>query len=193
MLFKIFSSFFSTRKRYSYRYPKSYSEIAIWDQEVENFLPADFSCDQVESLFFAKVLNVIDGDTIIVSIFNKRVKIRLDSIDCPEDGQEWGDTAKYGLIRLIGGKNIYLEPHGLDSYNRTLATIFAVNTKHEWMNVNERMVLLGHAWVMRLFYKHLPLDRQKKLNSKENWARSKNIGLWQNKNPIPPWQWRKDK
>ena len=62
----------------------------------------------------------------------------------------------------------------------------------EWMNVNERMVTLGHAWVMRRFYNHLPKDRQQKLNRLERWARSKMVGLWQTPDPIPPWMWRKE-
>lgn len=188
MLFKILSLFsFHHRRKYVSRY-----SCSVWDQKVEDLLPSKFSQDQVKSLFFSKVIKVIDGDTVIVSISGNSIKIRLDSIDCPEDGQKWGGVAKYGLIKLIGGRTIYIEPHGLDAYNRTLATIFVQNYEGEWINVNERMVLLGHAWVMRLFYKHLSSDRQRQLNSKENWARSKKVGLWQDDNPTPPWQWRKN-
>jgi endonuclease YncB( thermonuclease family) len=69
-------------------------------------------------------------------------------IDCPEDGQEWGDIATRGLIKLIGGKSVRLEAHGTDSHGRTLGTLFVyLQHKGEWQNVNERMVTLGHAWV----------------------------------------------
>lgn len=139
----------------------------------------------------ASVRWVIDGDTVIVRRGWSEITIRLDCIDCPEDGQPWGDIAKYGLIKLIGRQNIHLEEYGLDRYGRTLATIFVWNNqKNEWLNVNERMVTLGHAWVMRRFYGHLPQDRQNKLNRLEDWARSKRIGLWATENPVPPWEWR---
>jgi micrococcal nuclease len=119
------------------------------------------------------------------------IRIRLDSIDCPEDGQYWGDTATYGLIKLIGGRRVHLEIHGLDSHGRTLATIYVRHEdRGEWTNVNERMITLGHAWVMRKFYDHLPRDRQDKLNRLENWARSRKVGLWRAQSPIPPWRWR---
>jgi endonuclease YncB( thermonuclease family) len=52
------------------------------------------------------------------------------------------------------------------------------------------MIMLGHEWVMRMFYDHLPEDRQDKLNSLERWARSKKMGLWKAPNPVPPWEWR---
>lgn len=145
----------------------------------------------IESYPKAKVVYVIDGDTVIVTKGWDKIKIRLDSIDCPEDGQHWGDTATYGLRKLVGGRNVHLEAHGIDCYGRTLATIYVKSANgEEWINVNERMVTLGHAWVMRMFYDHLPKDRQGKLNRLENWARSKKVGLWRTQNPIPPWQWR---
>ncbi len=138
-----------------------------------------------------KVEHVIDGDTVVVSSFSNKLKIRMDSIDCPEDGQDWGDIAKAGLIKLIGGRHVYLEEHGTDRYERMLATLYvSQETESEWINVNERMVTLGHAWVMRAYYKHLPKHRQDKLNKLERWAKSKKVGLWKSPNPIPPWSWR---
>ena len=138
-----------------------------------------------------KVAYILDGDTVIVANGWSDVTIRLDFIDCPEDGQHWGDTAKYGLIKLIGGRRVHLEEHGLDSHGRTLATIYVQHESgSKWINVNERMVTLGHAWVMRRFYDHLPKDRQDKLNRLERWAKAKNVGLWRTSNPTPPWKWR---
>jgi micrococcal nuclease len=141
----------------------------------------------------AKVLEICDGDTLYVAKGWSRVKVRLDSIDCPEGGQDWGDNAKYGLIKLIGGKTVRLEQYGADDFGRTLATLYVRQVNGDgWQNVNERMVMLGHAWVMRKYYDHLPPDRQDKLDKLEAWARSKNVGLWGTPDPIPPWQWRKE-
>jgi endonuclease YncB( thermonuclease family) len=145
----------------------------------------------VNDLPEAKVIRVLDGDTVVVAVRQVRLKIRLDSIDCPENGQQWGDIAAFGLIKLIGGKKVHLEEHGLDPHGRTLATIYVRSPNGEgWTNVNERMVTLGHAWVMRRFSDHLPQDRQDKLNRLEKWARSKQVGLWRTQDRLPPWQWR---
>ena len=51
----------------------------------------------------AIVDRVIDGDTVDILKSFRKIRIRLDSIDCPEHGQHWGDTARFGLIKLIGG------------------------------------------------------------------------------------------
>jgi endonuclease YncB( thermonuclease family) len=154
----------------------------------QKFLSA---ASHISGLPKADVKWVIDGDTIVVSIGGKRKKIRLDSIDCPEDDQEWGSAAKCGLVKLIGGQSIHFEQQAVDIYGRIVATIYVWNeTKNEWSNVNERMVTLGHAWVMRLYYNHLSEDRKNKLNQLERWARSKKVGLWRSQNPMPPWNWR---
>lgn len=141
----------------------------------------------------ATVFRIIDGDTVIVTNGWKQVTLRLDGIDCPENGQPWGDTAKYGLVKLIGGRDIRYEDHGEDAYGRTLATIFVFQQdKPELMNVNVRMVVLGHAWVSRPMFGHLPVDRQQELVRAARWAKSKRVGLWKTNNPVPPWEWRKE-
>ena len=141
----------------------------------------------------AEVVYVIDGDTVDVRVSGRKTRVRLDAIDCPENGQHWGDTAKFGLVKLIGGKTVHLEQHGQDQYGRTIATIYVSHANgSKWINVNERMVTLGHAWVMRKYYSHLSKERQRQLNRLEAWAKSKRVGLWGTPNPIPPWEWRRE-
>ena len=144
------------------------------------------------NLVKVQVSYVLDGDTVDVVRSGNRIRIRLDAIDCPEDGQEWGDIATAGLIKMIGGRSVYLETHGLDPYLRTLATIY-VERGSELINVNERMVMLGHAWVLRRHFNHLSERRKQQLNRLENWAKSKRVGLWKTKDPLPPWKWRRAK
>ncbi len=166
-------------------------EIKTPSAESHNSQKYSSAASHISGLPKADVKLVIDGDTVVVSIGGQREKIRLDSIDCPEGDQEWGSAAKYGLVKLIGGRSIQLEQQAVDIYGRIVATIYVWNeTKNEWSNVNERMVTLGHAWVMRLYYNHLSKDRKNKLNQLERWARSKKVGLWRSQNPIPPWNWR---
>ena len=137
------------------------------------------------------VRHVIDGDTLIVQAGWERVTIRLDGIDCPESDQPWGDTAKHGLIKLVGGRTVHYEHHGTDRYDRTLATLYVWDRKESvWLNVNLRMVMLGHAWVSPALLEHLRAARRKEMLAVSRWARRKRVGLWNNPSPVPPWQWR---
>lgn len=154
-------------------------------------IPIDGAPGKPQGDATARVARIIDGDTVDVTTNGRKIRVRLDAIDCPEDGQHWGDTAKFGLIKLIGGKTVHLENHGLDRYGRTLATIYASqDSGANWVNVNERMLALGHAWVMRRFYNHLPKHRRDSLNRIETWAKSRKVGLWRSPDPMPPWRWR---
>ena len=139
----------------------------------------------------AKVEEVINGDTLIVSSRCFRKKIRLDAIVCPEEGQEWSDNATRGLINLIEGRQIAYEAHDIDRYGRTVATLYVRDESgNGWTDVNSHMVLLGHAWVMRGNTHHLSEGKRDELNRMERWARHRRLGLWNTRNPIPPWQWR---
>ena len=180
------------RKRYRYRKPKPKIERLIQHETSNEAVALSGTAIKkiIDDLPTVQVKQVIDGDTVVVNKHDQLIKVRLDAIDCPEDGQEWGDNAKYGLIKLIGGRLINLEEHGVDHHGRLLATIYVFDKESGWVNVNEKMVTKGHAWVMRLFYDHLPKDRQTKLNQLERWAKSKKIGLWRKGNPTPPWEWR---
>ena len=190
MLIKIILSFFKTDHKSNYACTNNKPHESNYFQE-DHYPKLGLNSDP-SILPWSKVKWIVDGDTIIIAKGWNGTKIRLDSIDCPEDGQEWGDVAKYGLVKLVGGQRVYLEQHGCDSYGRLLATLYVWSSnKQEWLNVNERMVTLGHAWVMRRFYNHLPKERQNKLNALEGWARSKKVGLWKSGNPTPPWEWRK--
>jgi micrococcal nuclease len=126
-----------------------------------------------------QVISIVDGDSVILAINRDENMVRLDSMA--------------GLIKMIGGRTVYLELHGQDGYCRTLATVYVQGRKEdEWINVNERMVMLGHAWVMRYHFDHLPPGRQQKLIRLERWARSNRVGLWSQTNPVPPWRWRRE-
>ena len=65
-----------------------------------------------------RVVGVSDGDglTLLVS-GNRQVKVRLEGIDAPENGQEFSRNAKEGLSRLVFGKEIGLDATGTGTDN----------------------------------------------------------------------------
>ena len=76
-------------------------------------------------LITARVVGVADGDSItVVTAGNKRVKIRLHGIDCPEKGQAFGKRAKLFTSAQCYGKTIQYREVDTDRYGRTVATVF---------------------------------------------------------------------
>lgn len=135
--------------------------------------------------FTAKVIRIIDGDTMEILYQNTPIKIRLAHIDCPEkrSRQPFGNNAKKALADLCFGQQVTLKGQNSDRYGRLIAVV--INSKKQI--VNQEMVKLGMAWH---FTKYSSDKTYAKL---EQDARKKKIGLWQDNNPTPPWQWRKPK
>ena len=133
-------------------------------------------------LLTGKVVKVQDGDTItVLTGDNKQIKIRLDGIDAPEGGQDYGNKAKQYLSDLVIGKTIKVEDMGKDIYKRTLGVVYLND-----LNVNEEMIRAGYAWR----YKYNKNARYLKLQED---AKNNKRGLWAGENPIDPWQFRKNK
>jgi len=146
--------------------------------------------------FTAKVLRVVDGDTIYVEVeAGKKFKVRLTGIDAPEQNQPYGLESTYRLKKLLLNKLVLLKskpkkgkPYSLDRYKRVLAKII-----FDGKDINLSQVLGGYAWHYKRYQKQQsPSDResysQAELNAKKN-----KLGLWGEKKPIAPWKWRKIK
>ena len=73
-----------------------------------------------------------------------------------------------------------VEVETIDRYGRTVGVVFV-----DGQNINAELVKQGMAWVYREYNKDRALDE---LESK---AREKKLGLWLDKKPIPPWEWRR--
>lgn len=95
----------------------------------------------METIIDAKVLRVIDGDTIVVSI--DKMNVRLDFIDAPETRgveKEDGLVTKEWLKEQIEGKTIQLDIKSQDMYHRFLSVVY-----RDGINLNGEMVKLNLA------------------------------------------------
>jgi micrococcal nuclease len=114
---------------------------------------------------------------------NTPIKIRLAHIDCPEKKgkQPFGNNAKLALSDLCFSQEVTVKGQNYDRYKRLIAVI--INNKQQ--NVNQELVRQGMAWHFKKYSTDILYDKL------EQEARQKRIGLWQDPNPIPPWNWRK--
>lgn len=134
----------------------------------------------------AKVIAVIDGDTIDILYDGKPVRIRLAHIDCPEirKGQPFNKAAKQLASALCFGQEVRVLNQGeYDRWGRLVAVI--INNKDQ--NVNKEMLRAGLAW----HYKKYSADTA--YASLEIKARQNRVGLWADEKPVPPWEWREQK
>jgi endonuclease YncB( thermonuclease family) len=128
-----------------------------------------------------EVIEVFDGDTILVLSDGQQIKVRLYCIDAPELLQPYGRTAKEFLSRILLGKKVKVKERGIDQYGRVLGEVFLDGE----ISINEELVKNGMAWVYKKYCK-IP-----SYFALEKTARQNRIGLWEDENPIPPWEYRK--
>ncbi|WP_445717383.1 thermonuclease family protein [Flavobacterium sp.] len=140
-----------------------------------------FSQTQIPKTFQAKVVGIKDGDTFKVLYNNSEITIRLNHIDCPEKNQPYGKNAKWKASDLCFGKMVKIVSNGKkDRYKRLIAEVYCNN-----ININKELIKNGLAWH---FKKYSSDNDYAKL---EIQARKLKVGLWQQSNPIAPWNWRK--
>ena len=131
-----------------------------------------------------KVVKIADGDTFTLLVNNHdQVKVRLDGIDAPEKKQAFGNKAKQYLSSMIWGTPVTVKVLKKDRYGRSIGKV----STSKFKDVNLEMIKAGYAW----HYKEYNDD--KTYASAEISARKNKRGLWRDKNPIKPQDFRKIK
>ena len=131
--------------------------------------------------FTGPVVAVHNGDSLTVLDKDRKVRVRLDGIDAPELSQPYGWAALHALAALCRGKQAKVAERTKDERGRILGTVTCGDTE-----ANAELVKRGLAWVYRTY---LPLGSP--LYEFETSARLMQRGLWRDKDPLPPWEWRK--
>ncbi len=138
----------------------------------------------LSALLLCVVVAISDGDTLTARCQNGRasttIKVRLAEIDAPETAQRFGRRSKRHLSDICFRKSAEIKPVATDSYGRTVAHVKCGAT-----DASGEQVRAGMAWV---FTRYAP--RSSALYQVELDARSARRGLWIDRNPVAPWEWR---
>jgi len=133
-----------------------------------------------------KVIKVIDGDSLVVRRGNKTYEVRLYGIDAPEYRQPYSRNAKRFLNEKAYKKTVLVTQMDVDRYGRLVALI-EINRKV----VNRELVAAGYAWVYDRYCVERSLCRKMKQDQVE--ARKARRGLWRDRDPESPWEWKRRK
>lgn len=146
----------------------------------------------------ARVVKVVDGDTISVSISGKVHKIRMVGVDTPETVhpkkpvQYYGKEASNYTKSKLTGKTVYLQKdvRDTDKYGRLLRYVWIQRPSSNNPSKNEVISMMynaqlvkngyGHVYTYPPDVKYIPIFREL-----ESLARKNNIGLWKKSNTNP--------
>ncbi len=134
-----------------------------------------------EQEFRGTVVEVLSGDTVRVEHDGRKDIVRLLNIDAPEPGQHEAESAKHHLEQLCLDEEVRVIWSQRDADQSILGTLH----EEDGLNVSFEMVRAGLAWN----YKHFEKDRT--LVELESEARKAQRGIWADRHPMPPWEYRK--
>ena len=136
------------------------------------------------AILICLVIGIADGDTLTTRCETptgmENIKVRLAEIDAPEKGQAFGNRSKQHLSDICFKKQAEVRPQTTDRYGRTVARLICEGT-----DANSEQVRAGMAWV---FDKYVT-DRG--LYAVQDEALAARRGLWADREPVAPWEWRK--
>jgi endonuclease YncB( thermonuclease family) len=133
-----------------------------------------------------RVVAVADGDTITVLDSTKvQHKIRLAGIDAPEKKQAFGQRSKESLSDLVFDQAVTVETTKRDRYGRKIGTVLV-----DGLDANLEQVKRGMAWHYKAYEREQSPQERQDYAKAEEVARGARIGLWNDVQPVPPWDFR---
>jgi micrococcal nuclease len=138
-----------------------------------------FALSLAAPAFAYQVIGIADGDTLTLLVDRKPLKIRLANIDAPEKAQAFGAVSHKSLSTLCFGKDADYQVQDIDRYGRTVAIVTCSGVE-----VNRAQVERGMAWVYPKY------NQDRSLPAVQAKAKLKRAGLWADKSPVAPWEFR---
>ena len=136
-----------------------------------------------------RVIQVKDGDTVIVDTGEGTLTCRQYGIDAPETAkgrkpvQPWGKEATWELVSMVQYQAVEVELMGSTTYGREVSLIWIGHR-----DINLEMVRRGMDWAYVQYLKRPHASEYLQIEDK---ARKGRVGLWSQDNPQPPWEFRK--
>lgn len=130
------------------------------------------------------VTAVADGDTItLLDATQAQHKIRLSGIDAPEKKQPYGQRSKQSLSDLVFNQQVTVEWNKRDRYGRIVGKVVLPSG----IDANLQQIRKGMAW----HYKQYERSSHRMIYAEaERGARDARVGLWQDQQAVPPWEYR---
>jgi endonuclease YncB( thermonuclease family) len=118
-------------------------------------------------------------------------------IDAPEKAQAFGDRSKTNLSRLVFNKDVRVEWSKRDRYQRIVGKVMVQSpdcpTCPPTLDAGLAQISIGMAWWYREYAREQSEEDRGRYEHAEFEAKIRRVGLWGEKNRVPPWEWRKSK
>jgi len=149
-------------------------------------LPLSFATRGGASSLQGKVVEVLDGESIVLLSLNRPLKIKLIGVAAPANDQPYVDLAKPHLSSLVFGKYVTVRYTSLRADGYLVGQVILND-----MDVGEQMIRDGIAWYDKVEGTNLSEQSREEYLGCEQAARNEVRGLWQDPAPVAPWEFRR--
>jgi endonuclease YncB( thermonuclease family) len=134
---------------------------------------------------FGTVSEIHDGDTITIICLKRPLMVHLAGTVAPEKEQPYSEVARQHLSDLILNKEVVVESSGLGENMLIVGRVFLKES-----DVGAQMLRDGAAWYDKPYDTILTEEQRQLYSACEQAARSERRGIWQDQNPLPPWEFK---
>lgn len=132
------------------------------------------------------VVAIADGDTLtVLDTSRQQHTVRLAGVDAPERNQPFGEKSRTNLARLALNQEAIVEWSRTDATGQLIGKLLVAGQDAGLQQLKE-----GMAWWRSQYVSDQPAQDRAAYGLAESQARLYRFGLWNDKNPMPPWNWR---
>ena len=97
----------------------------------------------------------------------------------------------------MAGKQVRVDYDKRDRYGRIVGVVWLPDTRCDTgprpmtLDVGMHQLTVGMAWWYRYYAKEQTLEQRGQYEFAEFEAKAKRVGLWQEPEPVSPWEWRR--
>src|ERR1043165_842578 len=129
------------------------------------------------STYQGKVSAVLDGNTIILLVENKKLQIRLLGIGAPEKGETFADKSRDNLSKLLNNQLVEVLAIPPEA-NQNGQPLFMGKVILQGQDVGLEQIRNGCGWLSREFENYQTQEDRLAYAEAEKGAAEKRLGLW---------------
>lgn len=134
-----------------------------------------------------RIVSITDGDTVtLLDTGFRQHKIRLSGIDAPEKRQAFGNRSRQHLAELVFRREVSADCAKVDRYGRAICKL-----EVDGMDANFAQIEAGMAWHYKAYERDQAITDRWRYARAEEHARQDERGLWADRAPMAPWEFRK--
>lgn len=144
--------------------------------------------------FTGRIVQVVDGDSLVIEADRQRRTVHLMGIDAPERLQDFGDRSQNHLAGLAFNRAARADCRptaaGQPLDCRVWVTPGDCAGCGQTLDLGHAQIIAGMAWRHPDPQSYQDEDMRGRYQSSELMAQMRRLGLWGQRSPQPPWQWR---